>query len=477
MAKKWGSFVVLADMRTGSNALEEKLNSFRGLTSHGEVFNPHFVGKPDQKSLFGVDIKAREANPRMLIDLICRKTDGLAGFRLFSDHDPRVLDFCLSDRSCAKIVLTRNPLESFISLKIARKTGQWWLGDLNAAKKGRIRFDAAEFAAYRAARAQFVRQIRLQLQKSGQSAFWIDAADIDDREIVMGLARFLGAKEEERSVRNGRRQNPVPMSEKVDNFEEMRAALENEDPFGLDDLPDHEPIRGPNVPSYFACSSQPLLFMPIKCASDLIVRRWMADLDERPEADLEQGFSQRTLRQWKRRHRNHQSFTVVTHPLRRAHNAFCRFILPVEDGSFTGIRETLRRSYEVPLPDHADDPAYDAKVHHRAFLAFLRFLKGNLSGQTSIRVDAAWASQLSALQGITAFCPPDHVLRAERLEQDLKVLISPSERKLPDRSPVPVGKFALADIYSKDLERAARSAYQRDYLMFGYGPWQPDQAA
>lgn len=60
MAAKWTSFVILADMRTGSNALEEKLNAFRELVCHGELFNPHFVGVPKQKALFGITMKVRE---------------------------------------------------------------------------------------------------------------------------------------------------------------------------------------------------------------------------------------------------------------------------------------------------------------------------------------------------------------------------------------------------------------------------------
>jgi LPS sulfotransferase NodH len=40
------SFVILAAMRTGSNFLEESLNGVPGITCHGELFNPAFVGYP-----------------------------------------------------------------------------------------------------------------------------------------------------------------------------------------------------------------------------------------------------------------------------------------------------------------------------------------------------------------------------------------------------------------------------------------------
>ena len=39
--------------------------------------------------------------------------------------------------------------------------------------------------------------------------------------------------------------------------------------------------------------------------------------------------------------------------------------------------------------------------------------------------------------------------------------------------PVPAEKeaFALADLYDRDLELAAREAYGRDYTAFGFGDW------
>ena len=44
MSGSFTSFVVLAEMRTGSNFLEANLNALEGVTCHGEAFNPHFIG-------------------------------------------------------------------------------------------------------------------------------------------------------------------------------------------------------------------------------------------------------------------------------------------------------------------------------------------------------------------------------------------------------------------------------------------------
>jgi hypothetical protein len=162
----------------------------------------------------------------------------------------------------------------------------------------------------------------------------------------------------------------------------------------------------------------------------------------------------------------------VSHPVERAHDAFCRYILPAGTEGFPGIREALRQSYKLPLPEDPDKADYDAGKHREAFLAFLKFLKGNLGGQTAVRTDAAWASQEVCLRGFADFALPDAVLRAETLERDLPDL-SVRLGVTPPPVPVPaaVGRFALAEIYDQRIERAARAAYQRDYMMFGYGAW------
>lgn len=99
------SFVVFAEMRTGSNFLEANLNALEGVTCHGEAFNPHFISYPSRKTTLGLSADQRDADPQALLDAVSA-ADGLNGFRFFSDHDMRVFDPILKDRRCAKIVLT-----------------------------------------------------------------------------------------------------------------------------------------------------------------------------------------------------------------------------------------------------------------------------------------------------------------------------------------------------------------------------------
>ena len=73
------------------------------------------------------------------------ETDGLSGFRFFHDHDARVYDLVMNDPECAKIMLTRNPVESYVSWKIARATNQWKLTHAKRLRRAKAKFDADEF--------------------------------------------------------------------------------------------------------------------------------------------------------------------------------------------------------------------------------------------------------------------------------------------------------------------------------------------
>ncbi|MBT8409680.1 MAG: nodulation protein NodH, partial [Alphaproteobacteria bacterium] len=310
------------------------------------------------------------------------------------------------------------------------------------------------------------------LQTSGQTAFHIHYDDLADRQIIEGIAGFLGAGAGRgKPPRRGKVQNPKPLSEKVTNFKEMERSLAARDPFELDRLPIYEPVRGPNVPAFVTASKAPLLFMPIKGARDDQLRQWLAALDDKAPDELETGHSQKTLRRWLRQTRPHTVFSVIAHPLERAHTAFCRHILPGGAEPYPAIRDALVRNYKLELPQSADDAGYDAKAHRAALGRFLAFLQGNLGGQTSVRVDGAWASQTAILQAMAQIAIPERLLRADRLAEDLSAIAKLHGASAPDLAAVPEFRIGLKDIYDAELEKLAQKAYRRDYIMFGFKTW------
>jgi LPS sulfotransferase NodH len=473
MSKRFDYFVVFAEMRTGSNFLEANINGFPALSCLGEAFNPHFIGYPNREDCLGVTEAARNAEPHVLIDAV-KNAQGLAGFRFFHDHEPRVLESILNDARCAKIILTRNPVESYVSWKIAQETGQWKLTNVAKRKDAKATFDLKEFDAHLKALQAFQLRLMKALQTTGQTAFYVAYEDLQDVEVMNGLATFLEQPDKlERLDRNLKRQNPEPLSEKVENFEEMEAALARTDHFGLTRTPNFEARRGAAVPGYVACANTPLLFLPVRSAPEEEICQWMAALDGVSKAELQTGFSQKTLRQWMRGNSGHRSFSVLRHPAPRAHHAFCERILNKGPKCFTEIRRTLRRVHKLPIPKDAPDDNWTRDEHRAAFLAFLDFVKANVSDQTAVRADASWGTQAGILQGMGNFALPNFVLREDELEAYLPAVAMQVgvSRDVPLVAPAPDTPFELSDIYDEEIEARVAEAYQRDYLVFGFSSW------
>ena len=475
---RFDSFVILAGMRTGSNYLESSLAEIDGITCHGELFNPHFIGKPGQDSLFGIDLPMRARDPLALLARMAGESAGLPGFRFFRDHDVRVLDHCLGTRRCAKIVLTRNPVESFVSLQQARATGQWRLGDLKTRRAGaKAWFDEAEFALHLAEEEAFRALIARRLRRGGQSCFEIDYDELGDVALLNGLARFLGVEGRlGRPSRRTRRQNPEPLDERVANPDDMYDAVMRLDPFALTRHPRLEPGHGAGVHRYVAAARAPLLYMSLPGVPAARIEGWLAALDGVPPEALRRDFTRQKLAGWRRATPGARSFTVVCHPLARAHRVFWQRILATGDGAFNRIRRILVRDYAMPLPPGGPDAGYDTAAHRAAFLAFLRFLKGNLAGQSGVRTDPHWASQSVLVEGMAALGPPDFILRDERGEGELPLLAAALGMPCPAPAPEGAAPIPLAAIWDSEIEEAARAVYEQDYARFGYRDW-PDETA
>lgn len=467
-------FVVLAGMRTGSNLLEEQLAAMPGVESHGELFNPHFFGKPDTSNKWGLTLKQRDADPVRVVELMKRAAKGLPGFRLFYDHDRRAIDHVLADERAAKIILTRRPIDSYVSLKIARKTGQWWLGDMTSARAARVSFVAEEYADFLNDLNEFQKRIAHVLQTSGQTAFNISYDDLSDEDVLAGLGQFIGSggPPDPEKIK-AKVQNPTPVEARLTNPKVAEEALSQLAAPDIGRMTSYEPDRGPGLKFFRVGRTVPLIYMPIRGAWSDPVPEWLKSID--PDGAIESGMTQRDLRRWKRLHPGHRSFTVLRHPLPRVHDAYCRHILPLDVETYADIRDALIAKYNVPLPQVFPDETYDLDRHRTSFLAFLNFLAGNLGGQTSIRVDSSWASQNALVQAIGQFVVPDRVIRSDKLATDLPAIAKEVGYDAPSLPP-DVGAaapFSLQEVVTPEIESACEKAYRRDYVMFGFSSWKP----
>ncbi len=461
MTAPFRSFVILAGMRTGSNLLEATLNAVKGITCFGEAFNPYMMGWPDKDELLGITRAEREVDPLPLLRRLTDRPGHLSGFRYFHDHDPRVLDVFMDDPACAKIVLSRNPLDSYVSTRLARETNQWKLNQTETPIPARITYDGAEFRRMLSATEGFRLRIQQRLQMTGQTAFWLGYGDLRDAGIMTGLLHWLGRRDLElvEPARDQVPQNPREPAQKVNNFKRMQSDLADLDPFALHEIPNFEPRRGPAVPGFvMAEAGRGLIFMPVKGGPGDRVRDWLHALGE-----VRANPTQTTLKQWKRAHPGHRSFTVLRHPLLRAWDAFLHLL----GHAPAGVRQALRDLHRVSLPP--DDRLFDLSEDRSAalFLDFLGFLRRNLNGQTSLPTHPDWASQSEVIAGFARFGSPDLLVREDRMAEEL-VWLAGSVGVTDARADRLVGTAPPAFLSDPELAGAAHAAYVRDYIAFGF---------
>lgn len=461
MTDDFRSFVIFAEMRTGSNLLEATLNRVKKVTCFGEAFNPYMMGWPDKDELQGITREEREADPLPLLAKLFDKPGHLPGFRYFHDHDPRVFDAIIENRACAKIVLTRNPVDSYVSTRLAWETKQWKLNQTETPVTAATTYDPAEFHRTLSEIEEFQLRVMHRLQASGQTAFWLGYEDLRDSDVMTGLLHWLGRTDLEKvePARDQVPQNPRELADKVRNFDEMRADLARLDPFGLRRIPNFEPRRGPAVPSFQACEAGAgLVHMPIQGGPVEMLQGWMRAL-----GPVSGNFTQNSLRQWKRGHPGHRSFAVLRHPLHRAWDAFLHLLTTAKPD----LRRLMREVHRVPLPE--DEALAEIAEDQSAalFADFLDFLRRNLNGQTTLPTHPNWATQSEVVAGFARFAQPDMMIREDRLIEDLSFLCRQAgvAEIREDRLAAEGWPDFLSD---RALMDTAKAAYLRDYVAFGF---------
>lgn len=489
-------FVILGTMRTGSNLLETTLAQFPELVCHGEAFNPAFPGKPKAKDCLGWTLAQRDADPLGFLAHLTRATPGqIPGFRLFDGHSKPVLEHVLSDPDCARIVLRRNPLDSFISLQIARTTDQWILRNPARRVEARVRFEPAAFETYRAQILAYYARLRATMQTSGTTAFELDYEDLKSRETIDGLARFIGAtflppRLEERIAR----QNPGGLADKLENPEELAAWL-GAAPAAVPSREGPPPLVSPGQAVLSRHHS--LIFLPLPGTGTLAALGAMERMDhsggdtlpDPPDSLLKrmdggEPFDTSLGRaELMAARAGRLVFAMLRHPAGRAYGMFTAQAFPGAE-TVAWVRQSLTARFG-PLPSlrqvalgREQAAGHDLARQREMFHAFLDLIEDGRSGAGPAL--SAWAPQIEHLAAWTALVPPDRLCRLETFGPDMRALSH--ALRLSPLPPNALGTIAAAaeppvfpgaEVIDAALEDRIAALYADDFAAFGYGPFRP----
>ncbi|MEM7240710.1 MAG: hypothetical protein AAF429_00860 [Pseudomonadota bacterium] len=472
-------FVIIGLMRTGSNLLERSLAQFEDIMCFGEVYNPEFVGFLESEKGLDLTVLERDKDPVAALSRVKNIDRKIGGLRLFPDHDLAVLHHCINDARCAKIVLKRNPLDSFVSEKLAQKTNQWRMGDLHTKIDGKVDFDPKDFEAYLKDTRAFYAQVNMQLQLAGETAMQVDYDDLQSVEVVNGIAKFIGSTKTIKNFKfRSSKQNSGALSEKIENFDEL--ANYRNPILALDraQFDYFEPEVTPSTKSLRLGVNIELAYLPTRYFGTDPIIDWMTTLDPKQVPPLK-GLSKNEVRDWSKAANLKFCFADLEHPLDRAYNAFCDlFLFPAE--RYGGIRATLIKRYGLELVPASysgektrnglEAEGYTAKKHYANFKKFLKFLGASLRDQALYQPKPEFSSQTEQLASYSAWAIPQFIALPHTRESVLKSLLDTlglAEAPLPTAG-IKDQIFDLEDIYDLKIETLIRDAYARDYLNFGF---------
>tara|TARA_R110002096_G_scaffold113077_6_gene246010 strand:+ start:9245 stop:10717 length:1473 start_codon:yes stop_codon:yes gene_type:complete len=485
--KRFGYYVLLADMRTGSNLFEDTISRYDAFSCYGELFNPHFVGGPKKPTIPSLTLSERDADPIAIISRMrAENPNTLPGFRLFSDHDPLILEHCLADEACAKITLTRNPLESYVSHLIAAQTGQWQLRELNKRKDDtKVVFNIDKFQLYLESKLAHAALIRSRLQQTGQAAFHLTYDDMAMIETFNGVARYLGSDQKLDKIPSGtKRQNPASLRDKVENFDEMQQGLRGLTLFEGDTNTFIEPSKTRRSTVLHAGRTAPILYCPITFNPSDPIIKWMQKI-EQDQKPAQTKMTGREIQDWLTTTPDRAVITCLEHPVERVYRALNDRIIFLPSDKNRWIRRILSDQYKMVIPEWGDNvhptkrelakAEYNIDTHRQNFVNFLGFIKGNLCGQTHAPVSPEWGSQHLAVEQYHHWTVPTFVIMPDMREQIFKVIEDMYD--LPSgfdhSADVETDLFPLAQIYTARIEQSVRIAYQNDYRKFGFQTWKP----
>lgn len=473
MTHAFDYFVILAAKRTGSNLLEAGINQIPGVACHGELFNPGFIGREGVTVWEGIDLSSRFRRPERVLERMQTLSPGqINGFRLFAQHDQRILDHVLADRRCAKIILRRRPLAAYLSTLQAESTGQWRVGHKATQRIVKVAFDADAFEAYAADTESWYRRMEERIRVSGQSFFPIRYEECKDADILNGIAGYLGAEGRlERVEERTLRQNPVSLAERIDNFDEFRRYLERSGYVEVvERVPEPDAFLLNGAPYWMAPGGARVLFDVSGTATPPLVRAVLGGGAQRVQG-------RPGLQRWVEATQRPEAAAYIAHPVSRAYAVFMDLMVGRRRAEAFAIHAWIEAETGLSIrhQDEIDaDPSYGTDAHRAGFLAFLRFLAETEAGRTGIPNRRIWLPQSQFQGAIARLLPGVRPLREGALSTDLAPFGAAAPHDGPGAAAAPL---ALAQVYSDEIEAQVREIYASDYANFGFGPWAEATAA
>ncbi len=174
-------------------------------------------------------LERRNGDPRRPLEDVleqARRDGNILGLRHFDGHDHSIQEEMLQHRDVIKIILTRNMVASFVSLQMARATGEWIRRSHDDSSPTQIRFDVDRYQTYANRLQRYYAGIRDRLETTGQTYLFASYEDVLNNDKIVEIARFVGSRSamiSEKTIL--RKQSSGTLRDKLINYDEVSEFL------------------------------------------------------------------------------------------------------------------------------------------------------------------------------------------------------------------------------------------------------------
>ena len=241
-SKRNRHFVVLTQPRSGSYLLVDLLNQVPGIRCHPEIFKPGRMElDPDIRPLIKRwTVAKRDERPILYMREVLSKVDCHAkGFKMFPEHNARLLDHVTKANYFHKIVLVRHPISRFISRLRAEATGRWVHrkdDSRGLQPEASVNFDVGRFENFLRQHSGFSDTNAVAAATNPNSYTIVDYEEVVSLRALERICPTLGIDEVNKSLISPslQKQTTESFSKLVSNYEDMKSYFRHKHPALLD---------------------------------------------------------------------------------------------------------------------------------------------------------------------------------------------------------------------------------------------------
>lgn len=226
-------FIIISIPRTGSNLLCGALDAHPEIICHYELFHKEAIyhsSKYGDECVKGYTVEKRNNAPKAFLNHIFsfrfNKPVKTIGYKIFAEHNDKLLEDLINDRDVKKIILKRdNQFLAYLSQLEAQKTGVFVITEENQKKANydfKVTINFSKFKYFEKKNTDFFKKIETKLENTSQDFLTLEYITSLNKNNRIKMLKFLNVTvKPDLLVLEYEKQNKRKLEERIENYSEV----------------------------------------------------------------------------------------------------------------------------------------------------------------------------------------------------------------------------------------------------------------